>query len=108
MKSILLFMCLLPACAGASYAQQQTGSIQGIVYTNDNKPAASVTVHLKGRATSTDSSGNFIFRRVQPGVHTIQVSLVGYTPITGSTTVEAGQAAQVNLTLEVSSTQLEE
>lgn len=108
MKRILLFMCLLLACAGASYAQQQTGSIQGIIYTNDNKPAASVTVHLKGRSTSTDSSGHFIFRRVQPGVHTIQASLIGYKPITGSATVEAGQPAQVTLTLELSSIQLEE
>ena len=102
-------MCLLLACAGASYAQQSTGSIQGSILTNDNKPAAAVTVYLKGRrSTSTDSSGVFTFRRVQPGSYAIEASLVGYKSVTGTATVEAGQTARVSLMLEVSSTQLEE
>lgn len=102
-------MCLL-MWAGASFAQQPSASIQGSIFTSDHKPAASVTVHLRGRKNTviTDTSGHFIFTRIPAGTYKVEASLVGYKPTTQAITTDGNTPADVTLTLELSSIQLQE
>lgn len=110
MQKIYMFMCLLLTYAGQTFAQQPTGSIQGTIFTNDNKPAASVTVQLRGRkaSTITDSTGHFQFTRIAPGAYKIEASLVGYKSTIQQVTLDGNNTSDINLTLELSSTQLQE
>jgi iron complex outermembrane receptor protein len=85
------------------------GVIKGAVITSDGKPAASVTVVIRGtkRSTQTDDDGHFTLRNVSPGDYTLDVSLVGYESSARSVTVTEKRTAVVSLQLTLSQKQLE-
>ncbi|ACU59958.1 TonB-dependent receptor [Chitinophaga pinensis] len=91
-------------------AQQQHGSISGIVSTKNGEPVAYVTVGVKGTsygATTTDK-GNFRINRINPGTYTISVSAVNIISQEKQVTVNAGQNEIINFELDLSNTQLKE
>lgn len=65
-----------------SFAQSETGtgSIKGTITTSDNKPAASVTVRIKGikKAALTNNEGRFIIKSIQPGGYSLEISSIGF------------------------------
>ncbi len=109
----LSHMCLLPALLFSTvlFAQQkETGSIKGIVTTSEGKPAASVTVKLKGtnKASLSEENGTFILRNIKPGSYELEVTLMGYQNLVQALSVKEGNMTEVKLQLTVSSEQLQE
>lgn len=93
-----------------TYAQQSTGNIKGKVTTNDNKPASSVTIALKGTNKNAIASedGSFIINRIEAGTYQLEISLIGYETLTRSVMVENNKASIVSLQLQLSNRQLQE
>jgi iron complex outermembrane receptor protein len=86
------------------------GVIKGQVTTSDNKPAAFVSVSLKGtkRSVVTEDDGTFSIQKVKPGTYQLEVSLVGYEPLVQEVIIESNHTTVVNLQLTVSNQQLNE
>jgi len=55
------------------------GSVTGNVTTTDHKPAAYVSVVLKGtnKYSITDENGNFTLKNIKEGLYTLEVSMIG-------------------------------
>lgn len=94
----------------STFAQQNTGSIKGTVQTNDNKPAASVTIRLSGtkKYTQSKDDGSFLLTSISAGNYMLEVSLVGYETVRQNVSVEANQTAEINLQLQLTQQQLQE
>lgn len=110
MKRLTQLLFLLIGLITTSQAQNPTGTIKGTITTNDGQPAPYVTIQVKdkNRGAVTDEHGNYTFRRMQPGQYILQVSLIGFTSSERDVTVEAGKAADVDIQLQLSDTQLKE
>jgi iron complex outermembrane recepter protein len=110
MRKVLLFVLCAAAIVSTAFAQQEKGTITGTITTNDNKPAAMVTVMVKGSKKNalTADDGTFIFRNMQPGNYELEISLVGYETITSQVAVEAGKVTDVAKQLQLSDKQLQE
>lgn len=85
-------------------------AIKGTVTTSDNKPAAMVTVVLKGtkKTTLTTDDGSFILHNIKPGTYQLELTLVGYETTTQQVTVENNQTADVTIQLRLSDQELQE
>ncbi|HVK49746.1 MAG TPA: carboxypeptidase regulatory-like domain-containing protein, partial [Pseudobacter sp.] len=75
---LLVWLCLffpLISLANATTIDPEFGIIKGQVITNDNKPAAFVTVLLKGtnRSVTTEDDGSFVMQKVKPGTYQLEV-----------------------------------
>jgi iron complex outermembrane receptor protein len=83
----------------------RNGSIHGVVHTNDDKVAAGVSILLKGtnRGTVTGESGDFEFRRLNPGTYILEISLTGYQSIEQTVEVEDRKTTNVSVKLDISS-----
>ena len=95
-----------------AFAQNESkvGRIKGTITTNENKPAISTTVRLKGakKATLTNNEGAFTIENVQPGNYSLEISNVGYQPLEKEVTVTAGNVADLSIQLSETQTQLSE
>lgn len=101
----LLLLSTMPA-----WAQQGTGTIKGHITTSDERPAAWVTVQLKGskKTVLTDEKGYFILKNIKPGSYEIEVTLVGYESAVKSVTVEDNKTVTIDIPMSVSNQQLQE
>ena len=108
MTRLFLTLCLLlfSVCCFA----QETGSIKGLVTTNDNKPAESATIRLKGTKKSalSTSEGTFTIENLQPGNYVLEISSVGYKPLEKDVTVIANSSTDIAVELTDTPTQLTE
>jgi iron complex outermembrane receptor protein len=105
-----LAACLFLLFTMPARAQQGTGTIKGHITTNDARPAAWVTVELKGsrKTVSTDEKGYFILKNIKPGTYELAVTLVGYESAIKSVVVEENKTATVDIPMSVSDLQLQE
>ena len=89
---------------------QQLGSIKGKVTTSNGKPAAYITVGLKGKGqgATTDNEGKYGINRVKPGTYLIKASAVGITPEEKSVTLAAGENVVVDFVLQENDQALED
>jgi iron complex outermembrane receptor protein len=111
MKQLLrLLFVLLPVFVFGKNTEPEAGIIKGQVSTNDDKPAANVTVMVKGANKSiiTDDNGNFTIYKLTPGIYQLEVSLVGYETLQQEVVVEKDKITAVALRLTLSNTQLQE
>jgi iron complex outermembrane receptor protein len=101
--SLLVFILF-----AATVFAQGTGSIKGVVHTNDNKPAEGVSVTLKGlnRTTIADNNGVFTIKNVADGNYSLVVTLVGYNDVMQNVTLTAGETTTVNINLTLSNNEL--
>lgn len=109
MKKILLF--LLPLLAAIStFAQEETGSLEGYITTSDGKPAPFVTIAIKGlkRNTITDADGFFSLKQMKPGSYILQISFVGHSVQQQEAAVVRGETARVAIQLKTSDVELRE
>jgi len=110
-QTCTVFICLL-FCPFLLFAQglQDKTYITGIVTTNDGSPAAGVSVVITGiaKGTTTNESGEFIFRNLPEGEYTIEASLTGYDKIVQTVSTTTAQPAHVKLHLNYSAQKLEE
>lgn len=105
----ILLICLFPLLSIANN-DEGYGSIKGKVLTNDNAPAAAVTVLIKStkKGTITDENGIFEFRKLKAGAYVLQISLTGYNSIEQTVTVEVNKTVSLDFTLQLSDKQLYE
>src|SRR4030095_5298228 len=78
------------------------GSVTGNVTTTDNKPAAFVSVVLKGtnKYSITDENGNFILKNIKEGLYTLEISMVGLKAIEKPVEVKKDQETAIAIALE--------
>lgn len=100
----------IAAIAPAIVILDTPGTIKGRVITADSRPAAYVTVQIKGtrKATTTEEDGTFVIRNAPEGVYEIAISLVGTTSVFQTISIKSGQVTTVNLQLTLSARQLKE
>ncbi|MEM0939199.1 MAG: carboxypeptidase-like regulatory domain-containing protein [Bacteroidota bacterium] len=108
---LLLFFFAFASCYNYLNAQNlRTGTIQGTILDQQNKPIAFATIALKGTATGafTDANGKFILKDIPMGTQTLQVSFTGYETKEVLVQVEANQTVNTDIVLEESVNQLKE
>jgi len=80
----ILFIHLFLLCITHSNWAQSKGSIKGrIIDAESNSGLPGVNVLVKGTyyGAATDTDGNFLIPRMNPGDYTLQVSMIGYTMV---------------------------
>jgi len=111
MLKIRLFCitCFLIFTSLPSFAQQFS-TISGTVTTSDGKPAAYISVGLKGKGLGnvTNEKGIFEIQRVKPGSYTLRVSAVGIQNIEKPIVITIGEHKSVDFVINQNSNQLNE
>jgi outer membrane receptor for ferrienterochelin and colicin len=87
-------------------AQEQSGSIDGVVKDAQGAPVAGATVVAKSARgltveTVTDTTGTYRFPSVPPGRYEITASLTGFAPGKVDASVVLGSTASASITLKV-------
>lgn len=102
----LLLLCLLTTLPAA--AQEQRGSIEGIVTDSSGAVLPGVTIEARSPAmvgvttVVSDSDGVYRFPSLPPGRYEVTASLQGFAPAKASNVLlELGQVLKINLTLKV-------
>lgn len=101
-------MALLCACG--IFAQAQTGSIRGTILDKTGEPAIGLMVKIQDLAlgAATNHAGAFVIENVTAGKHILLVTGIGFQSLQHTIHIETGKEAVVSLTVESSSTELEE
>lgn len=92
-------------------AQNQKCSIRGQVKLDTGLPAELVNVTILGTTIGdiTDKNGNYEIRNLQPGIHEVQFSLMGYAPVRLTVELSEGEKKFLpEIILNVLSSELEE
>ncbi len=116
MKSVKLFSVslalLLSVALPSVYAQTMTtGDVSGTVRDQTGAAVPNATVTLKSqtsgetRTATTNEAGAYRFSLLRPGTYTVQAAGTGLSSDLTNISVEVGQAATVNLTAKIQSTQ---
>ncbi len=102
-----VLLCLL-AMAGTAFAQEQSGSIQGVIKDASGAVLPGVTVEARSPSlvgvstTTSDSQGAYRFPALPPGVYTLTATLQGFTTAkTPSASLALGQSLKIDVTLVV-------
>ncbi|SHG47778.1 Outer membrane receptor proteins, mostly Fe transport [Salegentibacter echinorum] len=87
---------------------QNTGTLKGQITTNDYQAISLVDISIKGtnKGASTNKKGEFVISNVPAGKHIIEVSTLGYEPITQSIDLKAREKKTLNFILKEAVTQL--
>src|SRR5262245_5328176 len=106
---IVIFACLLLNSAVAR-AQEQRGSIEGVIRDSSGGLIPGATVETRSPAlvgvssTITDAQGVYRFPSLPPGVYEVTATLSGFGPgRADGVRLELGQILKVDLTLTVAS-----
>lgn len=104
--AVLALLCVLAGTA--AFAQLQSGRILGTVFDPQRAgiPGATVTVTNLAtniaRTTQTDSEGNYVITPLDPGNYRVSAEISGFqTAVREELTLTVGQAARVELTLNL-------
>jgi iron complex outermembrane receptor protein len=91
---ILFFGLMLST---TTYAQNDTGTISGIIVDSTNKPLEHVSVALKGlsKGDLTNKKGVYTIKNVFEGTHIIEIKLVGFKPIEKTIEVKANEITEL-------------
>ena len=107
MRSILQIVILFFVTISyvlANDPEDGLGIIKGRVTTADGKPAATVSVRLKGtkKGTLTEDDGSFVIHRVPAGNYELEISQIGYETITQQVQVDGDKTIAVSIQLKIS------
>ena len=103
LRSLLGSFALLVLAAITAQAQSATGVIAGRITDASGGaalPGAQITLTGSGLQTSTNAQGEFVFQTVPAGTQSVEVSYLGYKPVTEIVTVASGERAALNLKLQ--------
>lgn len=80
MKYIFTFLLIVSVICGSIAQQTGKSNIKGQILTSDGKPGSYVTLQIKNTkyGTLTDADGNYQFRNVPAGKHTLVITVVGF------------------------------
>ncbi|MGI9104917.1 MAG: TonB-dependent receptor [Pyrinomonadaceae bacterium] len=105
---------LVALCAGAALAQTTTATLGGRVADAQGAGVAGAIMTLYARApqlrltTRTDENGAYRFERLAPGEYLLEADARGFAPATAhKVRVERGQAAMLDVSLEVAGVRAE-
>lgn len=104
--ALLLFL-LLPA----GLAAQQSGAMSGVVLAGaTGQPLSGAQVVVEGGQAGavTDSDGRFRITGLAPGQTSVEVRLIGYTPVTRTVDVRSGEVTEVRISLSTSRIRLDD
>lgn len=88
---------------------QDNGSVSGTVKSGDKPvPSATVGIQALNKGTYTNSEGEFSLPDIPPGEYILSVSAVGFRPLKKNISVEQGREIIIELSLEISVTELEQ
>ena len=107
---LLLVLAVSLNLFGASPVRaQSTGSVAGQVLDESGRALPSAQVGIAGTPLGrlTDANGRFSFARVPAGPRTVEVSFIGYESRQADVTVQAGETAELTVTLPTSSVELD-
>lgn len=76
------------------------GGIRGRVVDQEGKGVAGARVTCAGHSSASDAEGNFVLLELEPGPHTLQVTMAGFSPLRRRLGVEEGEVTDVG-TLEL-------
>lgn len=110
MRTLVRFLLALSAlCVLAPFGDAQTGGITGKVTDSGGGvlQGAEVTVDPGGINVVSDAQGQFLVTGLAPGTYNLTINYVGFTTVTNSVTVAAGQVAGSNVKLVVASQNLQ-
>ena len=84
------------------------GFVTGNVTTTDKKPAAYVSIVLKGtnKYSITDENGNFALNNIKAGLYTLEISMVGLKAIDKPVEVKNDRETTIAITLDEDAQQL--
>ncbi len=105
-RTVIAFMCAL-LLTGTAMAQEQRGSIEGVVKDTSGAVLPGVTVEAKSSAgatisTTTDNSGVYRFPSLAPGNYALTANLSGFSARTQEgVQVALGQVKKVDFSLAV-------
>ncbi len=103
---------LLISLLSTSYAQENTGAIQGkVLNQTDGEPLTGVSIQVQGSSQGavTDIQGNFQISNLNSGLQTLIFSFVGYRRYTTTVQVIAGRTSNLgNVSLEEDNIGLDE
>ncbi len=89
--------------------QQAKSEVRGKVITAEGKPAQFVSVSIdRLRSTIVDADGNYLFRDIPEGEHTLFVSYIGLESQSREINIKAGTRVNADFTLRESHSQLDE
>ncbi len=100
-QKILVLLCCWLGATLSAYAQG-TGTIQGRVFnpvTKEYVRNAEVRLAGSNQVTYTENDGSFSIQNVPAGQATVNVQYTGYTPVTETFTVTAGQPSVREITM---------
>lgn len=107
----VLLLSLFFACfAGSASAQEQEGTVTGLITDGQGDPLPGAQVAIVGttRGGATDTEGRYRLEHAPVGEQTLRASFVGYRPQTATVVVRTGQTAEQDFTLESDLLQMEE
>lgn len=110
MRRWMCFMVLavvLAPTASAQSGDRITGTVTSAGETSNPISGAIVSVLGTNRRAITDVSGRFTITDVPAGTQQVQARAIGYTSVTTSVNIVAGQTAELNIQLTAALTQLE-
>jgi outer membrane receptor for ferrienterochelin and colicins len=104
---ILLTVAISVAFATLSYAQSNTGTIEGTV-TQNGEPLQGVNISVTDiqKGNVTDAEGNYEITNVPEGNYTLRASYVGFKKVNQNVEVTAGASVTMNFSLEEAPSEL--
>ena len=103
-------MCLLVCLAASAYAQEQGGSIQGVVKDASGAVLPGATVEAKSpsvvgtNSVTSDAAGAYRFPALPPGTYELTVTLQGFTTIKmENVQLLLGQVLKVDFAMQLGS-----
>lgn len=107
----LLAAFMISATLHPSFTLSDTGTLKGQVTDAANgEPLPFVQVKLANSSYSnlTDFDGNYVFNHLPPGNYEAEFSLVGYTTLKETFTINQGKTTKLDVTLNVQQSEVEE
>jgi outer membrane receptor protein involved in Fe transport len=89
---------------------QKTAVISGYVKSESGAaiPGATVAVKNTSRGTACDANGFYSFPALRPGSYLLEISAIGYHPVSEKVTMKAHQALELNFSLKENQQDLQE
>jgi TonB-dependent receptor len=103
--ALFCFATMLFFVVGSAFAQASKSTIVGRVTDPSGAPLKGASISLSPTAATavSDAQGRFAINDVAAGSYTVTVAYVGFTALTQTLTVTAGQAATVNAKMRLQS-----
>jgi iron complex outermembrane recepter protein len=109
MKQRLFLIFWMISISITALANEGNSVIKGKVTTSDGRPAADVTIVVKGSSKSaiTGEDGSFSIRNLAAGTYELEISLIGYETITEKVSLADNETNILNIKLQLSQKELE-